>query len=302
MADSALIVALAAVVAGAVAAVSGFGLGSILTPLLMLSFPTSSAVAIVAIPHAVATTVRWWRLRRDVHGPTFRQFGIASGAGGLAGAALQPLLGSVVLGVVLGLLLLLAGGSELLRRRVPLPPTPFWRLAGGILSGLFGGLVGNQGGIRAAALLGFQLPPRALVATATASALFVDAARVPIYVMASGSALAATTKLWLAASAGALVGTLIGVPILGRIPEATYRLLIGALLALPPDYSLPAMAVVRGLIKRNAKDLRLLGVPVLGWQTDELPLFYAARGGPPVSARRARRSWRAWLGFAHLSL
>ncbi len=31
--------------------------------------------------------------------------------------------------------------------------------------------------------------------------------------------------------------------------------------------------------------LESLGVPVLGWQTDELPLFYTARGGPPVSAR-----------------
>jgi pseudouridine-5'-phosphate glycosidase len=31
--------------------------------------------------------------------------------------------------------------------------------------------------------------------------------------------------------------------------------------------------------------LETLGVPVLGYRTDELPLFYAARGGPPVSAR-----------------
>ena len=232
MLDSPLVVALVAVAAGAVAAVSGFGLGSILTPLLVLSFPTSSAVALVAIPHAVATTVRWWRLRRDVNGPTFRQFGIASAIGGLAGAALQPSLGGTALTVVLGVLLVLAGGSELLRRRVPLPPTPFWRLAGGILSGAFGGLVGNQGGIRAAALLGFELPPRALVATATASALFVDAARVPIYVAHSGAVLAANVPLWLAASAGALVGTFIGVPILGRIPESRYRMILGGLLVL----------------------------------------------------------------------
>ncbi|MGH7730007.1 MAG: sulfite exporter TauE/SafE family protein [Candidatus Eiseniibacteriota bacterium] len=230
MLDAPLLVALVAVAAGAVAAVSGFGLGSILTPLLMLSFPTSSAVAIVAIPHAAATTVRWWRLRADVDGPTFRQFGIASAAGGLAGAALQPSLGSGALTVVLALLLVLAGGSELLGRRVPLPATPFWRLAGGILSGAFGGLVGNQGGIRAAALLGFRLPPRALVATATASALFVDAARVPIYMVTSGPVLSSHAGLWLAASAGAVIGTFVGVPILGRIPEATYRLLIGALL------------------------------------------------------------------------
>lgn len=230
MLDSPLVVALVAVAAAAVAAVSGFGLGSILTPLLMLSFPISSAVAIVAIPHAVATTVRWWRLRADVDGPTFRQFGIASAVGGLAGAGLQPFLGGTALALVLGVLLILAGGSELLRRRVPLPPTPFWRLAGGILSGTFGGLVGNQGGIRAAALLGFKLPPRTLVATATASALFVDAARVPIYLVTSGPTLAATVPMWLAATAGAIAGTFIGVPILGRIPEANYRLLIGALL------------------------------------------------------------------------
>ena len=44
----------------------------------------------------------------------------------------------------------------------------------------------------------------------------------------------------------------------------------GALLALPPDYSLPAMEVVRGLIRRKAKNLRLLGVPVLGLCADLL--------------------------------
>lgn len=40
----------------------------------------------------------------------------------------------------------------------------------GALSGLLGGLVGNQRGIRSAALLGFQLERRAFVATATAIA------------------------------------------------------------------------------------------------------------------------------------
>ena len=31
--------------------------------------------------------------------------------------------------------------------------------------------------------------------------------------------------------------------------------------------------------------LETFGIPVLGYRTDELPLFYSARGGPPVSAR-----------------
>lgn len=44
----------------------------------------------------------------------------------------------------------------------------------------------------------------------------------------------------------------------------------GALLALPPDYSLPAMEAVRALIRRKARNLRLLGVPQLGLSADLL--------------------------------
>ena len=44
----------------------------------------------------------------------------------------------------------------------------------------------------------------------------------------------------------------------------------GAFLGLPPDYSMPAMAVVHALIRRNAENLKLLGVPVLGLSADLL--------------------------------
>lgn len=230
MSDSFWLLATAAVLAGAIAAVSGFGIGSLLTPLLMASMPAAHAVAVVAIPHAVATAIRWIRLRGDVHQPTFRQFGIASAAGGLGGAALQSQLASPVLTLVLASLIVLAGTTELMRRRVPLPQTPFWRLTGGILSGLFGGLVGNQGGIRAAALLGFQLRPRQIVATATAAALLVDAARVPIYFFTAGGVIADHVPLLIALSIGVTIGTFVGVPILGRIPEYSYRRLVGGLL------------------------------------------------------------------------
>lgn len=230
--EHALLIGAVAIVAGAVAAVSGFGIGSLLTPVLVLSMPTARAVAVLALPHAVATAIRWLRLRSAVHWPTFRQFGLASAVGGLAGAALQSRLGSPVLTAVLGGLLLVAGASELLERRIPLPQAPAGRLLGGILSGLFGGLVGNQGGIRAAALLGFQLPPRQLVATATASALLVDAARIPIYLLSQGPAIAAHVPLGVAASIGATIGTFLGVPVLSRIPPRAYRRILGTLLLL----------------------------------------------------------------------
>ena len=38
-------------------------------------------------------------------------------------------------------------------------------------------------------------------------------------------------------------------------------------------------------VAATAEVLETLGIPVLGWRTDELPLFYHAGGGPPVSQR-----------------
>lgn len=48
--------------------------------------------------------------------------------------------------------------------------------------------------------------------------------------------------------------------------------------------------------------LETLGVPVLGYRTDELPLFYAARGGPAVSARVESAAEAAAVARAHWDL
>ncbi len=44
----------------------------------------------------------------------------------------------------------------------------------------------------------------------------------------------------------------------------------GALVAMPPDYSLVAMELVRALIRKKSRGLRLLGVPILGMAADLL--------------------------------
>lgn len=48
--------------------------------------------------------------------------------------------------------------------------------------------------------------------------------------------------------------------------------------------------------------LETLGVPVLGWRTDTVPLFYAAAGGPPVSARVETAAETAAIALAHWRL
>jgi uncharacterized protein len=227
----ALLVAIAGV-AGAVAAITGFGIGSLLTPALAISVGTKLAVAAVAIPHVAATSLRLWLLRAAIDRRILLTFGLPSAAGGLIGAAIQAVAPSDLLSAVLGVLLVLVGVMELsgLSGRFQFPER--WATAAGVLSGLFGGLVGNQGGIRSAALLRLGLSREALVAMATASALLVDAARVPVYLVASGGELLDMWPLIGALTVAVIIGTIVGAPILRRIPEPLFRRLLALLLIL----------------------------------------------------------------------
>ena len=224
---------LAGVLAGGLAAVAGFGIGSVLTPVLALETGTRLAVAAVAIPHVIGTAQRFWLLRAHVDRRVLVGFGLASALGGLAGAILQSVVSGRGLTIVFGLALIATGVAELTgwMRRVRWGRRAAW--AAGLISGLLGGLVGNQGSVRSASLLGFDVPKESFVATATAIALFVDGARVPVYLATQGAEILALWPLLLVATIGVVVGTALGTRVLGRIDEVTFHRTVGiALVAL----------------------------------------------------------------------
>jgi pseudouridine-5'-phosphate glycosidase len=83
----------------------------------------------------------------------------------------------------------------------------------------------------------------------------------------------------------------------------------------PPDVSAdlaqlartPALVVSAGVkslldVPATAELLESLGVPVLGFRVDTLPLFYAASGGPSVSARVESAEEAARVAAAHWEL
>ena len=55
-------------------------------------------------------------------------------------------------------------------------------------------------------------------------------------------------------------------------------------------------------VPSTVEALETLGVPLLGWRTDEMPLFYTPRGGPPVSARVESAEETARVAAAHWAL
>jgi uncharacterized membrane protein YfcA len=225
-----LLLTLAGIVAGAIASISGFGIGSILTPLLALWIGTKLAVALVSIPHFIGTALRFWVIRQHVDRGVLWSFGLTSAVGGLIGAILHNWVKSAALGYVLGCLLVFAGITGLtgIAARMRFGKTTAW--VAGALSGLFGGMVGNQGGIRSAALLGFNLQRDAFVATATAIALLIDVCRMPVYAALQFNQIAAQWQLAAVATLGVVIGTLSGKWVLGRIPQNVFRMIVATII------------------------------------------------------------------------
>jgi uncharacterized membrane protein YfcA len=227
-----VILGIVAIVAGAVASLAGFGIGSLLTPLLAVKTGIGIAVPGVSIAHFFGTALRFFLLRRSLNRQVLLRFGLPSAAGGLVGALLHNVFQNIALTVIFGSLLVFAGMlgltglSDKLRFKGPIV-----RLAGGI-SGLFGGLVGNQGGIRSAALLGFELDKDQFVATATGIALMVDAARVPVYLAVQWAQIASIWQSVLVATIGVIIGTLGGKRILEKMPEYIFRKTVATVILL----------------------------------------------------------------------
>lgn len=218
--------------AGGIASISGFGIGSLVTPLLAMKTGTGIAVAGVSIAHFLGTALRFWMWRKYINRKVLLAFGITSAAAGLVGALFHNVFQNVVLTIIFGCLLVFAGFSGLtgLSEKLRLNGPAAW--IAGALSGIFGGLVGNQGGIRSAAMLGFELKQMEFVATATGIALAVDLARMPVYLISQPSEIISIWPWIVVSGLGVMVGTFTGGAVLRKIPEAVFKKVVSGIILL----------------------------------------------------------------------
>lgn len=225
-----IILLIVSIIAGSVASISGFGIGSLLTPLLILKLDAKIAIAVVSVPHLIATSLRFWMLRQHIDKKVLLHFGILSAIGGLLGALLNSAFQTSILTLLFGFILVFAGFTGLtgLNEKFRFGPKTAWLM--GTLSGILGGLVGNQGGIRSAALLGFKISPSAFVATATAVGIIVDGVRMPIYFAHQASAILDQKTFLIVSILGVVAGTFLGMLILKRLPEKEFKRIVSGLM------------------------------------------------------------------------
>lgn len=176
---------------------SGFGLGTILTPVFMIYFPVDLAIALTGIVHFLNNLFKLALVGKGANKNVLVRFGIPAIIASFAGAwilvhitEIQPLFSYEIFGkhiqvfpakFIVSILLLLFALLDLFPILSKLQFETKHMALGGLLSGFFGGLSGNQGALRSAFLIRSGLSKESFVATTVVLSCFVDFTRLSVY-------------------------------------------------------------------------------------------------------------------------
>jgi uncharacterized membrane protein YfcA len=213
---------------------SGFGLGTILTPVFMLFFPVELAIALTGIVHFFNNIFKLFLVGRNANKEVLLRFGIPAVIAALIGSwvllnitDLQPLFSYDAFGkqfevypvkFIISILLIIFASIDLIPYFNTLQFGKDKLPIGGALSGFFGGLSGNQGALRSAFLIKAGLSKEAFVATAVVVSTFVDFTRLGVYATRFTKAgLTDNLTLVVCATLSAIVGAYIGNKLLKKV-------------------------------------------------------------------------------------
>jgi uncharacterized protein len=176
---------------------SGFGLGTLLTPFMMLFFPVDIAIGLTAVVHLFNNLFKWALVGKKTSINIILSFGVPAIIAAMIGSWLLlqwsdlPVLYTYQLfgksfeitpiKLIIGLLLLFFASLDIIPKFQSLAFPKKWMPFGGILSGFFGGLSGNQGAFRSAFLIKSGLNKEMFVGTTVVISTLVDFTRLGIY-------------------------------------------------------------------------------------------------------------------------
>lgn len=244
--EYALIAATAFVISG-LTLFSGFGLGTVLMPAFALFFPVPVAIAATAVVHLANNLFKVALVGRQADWSVVARFSLPAagaavlGAGALVTLAGLPVLSTytfigrehelTVLNLVIGMLIVAFALLELSPAFAALAFPPKYLVLGGLISGFFGGLSGNQGAFRSAFLIKARLGKEAFVGTSVVSAVVVDTVRIAVYgvsfVTASFAALPQeVVGVVAAATAAAFAGAFLGARLLRKVTFHSVQMIV----------------------------------------------------------------------------
>lgn len=244
-----IIISAVAMAASLLTLFSGFGLGTLLMPIVALFFPIDVAVTITAIVHFANNAFKVFLVGSKVNTSVLMRFGVPAVIFAFIGAFILTGLSSNnshieyglfgydisvnLMNFVVGLLILFLVAVELLPFFAKLSIDKKYLPFGGMLSGFLGGLSGHQGAFRSMFLLKAGLSKEQFVATGVMLAVLVDISRLSIYGWHySDTSQAINWALVTSACVSAFIGAYFGKKLLTKVTISSIQKLVSGLLIL----------------------------------------------------------------------
>ncbi len=232
-----------ALIASGLTLFSGFGLGTLLLPAMLLMLPPESAVAATAVVHLANNLLKVALFGRHCRKDVLIRFGGMAVVAAFFGAQLlsqlaqlPPLVSYTLAGgemeivpvkFVVSILILGFAIIDLLPVKRQRHFGPHLLPVGGLVSGFLGGLSGHQGAMRSAFLAGSGLTKEAFIGTGVTIACLVDITRLAIYGVHLSSIGNENFSLMLAAFSSAFLGVFIGQRVLKKVTMTIIRKIVG---------------------------------------------------------------------------
>lgn len=241
------IICLVAFVGSGLTLFSGFGLGTLLVPVFAIFFPIEIAIVLTAIVHFLNNLFKLALLGKKANKNVVLQFGIPSIVAAFLGAYvltlltdMQPLFQYFVFNktftvmpikLTIAVLLIVFALFDIVPRLTRLQFDKKYLPVGGLLSGFFGGLSGNQGALRTAFLIRAGLTKETFIATGVMITCLIDISRLTIYskqIISIGDRI--NFPLIIAATFSAFAGAFIGNKFLKKITIVTVQYMVASML------------------------------------------------------------------------
>ena len=242
-----IIICLAAFFTAILTFFSGFGLGTILTPVFAIFFPIDIAIALTGVVHFSNNLFKIFLVGKNTDKVVLLKFGIPAILASFAGAWIliritvlpsiyqYQLFGNeyditpvkLIIAILLIIFSILEIASSVQKIQFDRNKLPI----GGLLSGFFGGLTGIQGAIRSAFLIKSGLTKEAYIATGVVIACLVDFTRLSVYASRfTSSNLHENLTLLISATVAAIAGAYVGSKLLKKITLRFIQIIVAVML------------------------------------------------------------------------
>ena len=175
-------VSLLTIITSAIGTVSGFGISTLMVPIMLFFLPYAETLLFVGVVHWFGDVWKIFLFKKGLNWKILLAFGIPGIIMAYLGAALTFQLPTSLLSRAVGIFLIAYVAFITLRPKFKIKPNTTTAFIGGGFSGLMGGLTGVGGGaIRAVVLTAFNLQKEIYVFTTGIVGATVDASRIAGY-------------------------------------------------------------------------------------------------------------------------